>query len=257
MAKNSCIVSKLEELSPLSDKDRALLAELERDKRAYSAGQILKTAGQKHPPFFTLQSGWACSIRLLPDGQRQVMEIFVGAQIMGLGEAGSEVAQTEMLALTDISACPFGPRALRKLISESSNLAQLLLVTMARDNALLMERIMTIGKRRGAERLAHFLLEMRYRTRCEDDRLCLPFNQSIIGDALGMSSVHVSRSMSELKRLGLIETQGKVLVLPNPGLLAEYCYFCPKYLEVRSATTPLADLPAGFDYEIMLEDAVR
>lgn len=241
MVDESCIVEKFLELAPLSEEDTRLLAELEKDVQTYPAGHILKSAGQKNPPFFTLRSGWACSVRLLPDGQRQILHIFINSQIMGLSEVGADCSETELMALTDIEACPFTARDLHDVLSQSSRVSQLLMITMAREHSLLIERVMSIGKRRGAERLGHFLLEIRFRTKSRNNRIHIPFNQTVIADALGMSSVHVSRSFSELKKLGLLQTDGRTLFLPDVEALAEFSSFCPRYLEVGSADLMPAD----------------
>lgn len=234
MSTQSCIIDRFEELAVLSEGDKRLLEGLEKDLRQYSAGQVLRSIGEKNPAFYTLRSGWACSVRLLPDGQRQILEIFVDGQIMGLAEVGSDQALTELVALTDIEACPFPADSLQQVFEESSLLTQLLFMSMARDQALLMERIMNIGRRKGVERLAHFLLELKIRKRCQEDSMELPLNQSIIGDALGMSSVHVSRSMSSLRKLGLLRTNGSHFSIVDMDETANFCGFCPKYLNARS-----------------------
>lgn len=234
MSTQSCLINRFEELATLSESDKHLLDALEKDPREYPAGQILRSIGEQNPPFYTLRSGWACSVRLLPDGQRQVLEIFVDGQIMGLAEVGSEQAMTELVALTDIEACPFPAESLHQVFEESSLLTRLLFMSMARDQALLMERIMNIGRRKGVERLAHFLLELKIRKRCREDSMELPLNQSVIGDALGMSSVHVSRSMSSLRKLGLLSTDGNHFSIIDMDAAANFCGFCPKYLDAGS-----------------------
>ncbi len=234
MSDSSCVVEQLETFASLSEGDKQLLAELERDIQCYPAGQILRTVDQRHPPFYTLRRGWACSTRLLPDGQRQVLEIFIDGQVMGLSEMGLEYAQTELIALTDIEACPFPPRSFMRVLSESASLSSLFFMTLARDHAMLRERIMNIGKRRGVERLAHFLLEVRFRRAEDSNEIEIPINQTVIGDALGMSSVHVSRSFSLLKKMELLETDGRLFRLLDPDAMARFCSFCPKYLVPRS-----------------------
>ncbi|MGY6587438.1 MAG: Crp/Fnr family transcriptional regulator [Wenzhouxiangella sp.] len=231
MSTQSCIINRFEELAVLSEGDKRLLEGLEKDLRQYPAGQVLRSVGETNPPFYTLRSGWACSVRLLPDGQRQILEIFVDGQIMGLADVGADQALTELVALTDIEACPFPAEDLYQVFEESSLLTRLLFMTMARDQALLMERIMNIGRRKGVERLAHFLLELKIRKRCRDDAMELPLNQSVIGDALGMSSVHVSRSMSGLRKLGLLSTEGNYYRIADMNAAAKFCGFCPKYLD--------------------------
>lgn len=90
------------------------------------------------------------------------------------------------------------------------------------------------GRRKGVERLVHFLLELRIRKRCREDSMELPLNQSVIGDAHGMSSVHVSRSMTSLRKLGLLSTNGNHFSITDMDAAANFCGFCPKYLDAGS-----------------------
>jgi CRP-like cAMP-binding protein len=101
---------------------------------------------------------------------------------------------------------------------------------LARDHALLTKRIIDIGRRPAAERLGHFIIELKIRTRSRDEEFELPLTQSIIGDALGMSSVHVSRTMTLLKDLNLISTHNRRLRIENLKGLMHYCQFDPAFL---------------------------
>lgn len=231
MMTRSCIVNQLEEFARLDDREKALLAELEKSSHQYAAGEILQMAGQKKAPLFSLNAGWACSIRLLPDGERQVLDVFLPGQVMGLHEIGFNCAQSEMVALTDIEACPFPRERLRTVFRQSTRLAQLFFLVLARERALLTERIVNLGRRPAGERLSHFIIELKIRTQSHQDDFELPLTQSVIGDALGMSTVHVSRTISRLKQLKLISTRNRRVRIENlPGLI-DYCGFDHAYLE--------------------------
>jgi len=204
---DSCIVGQFEQFADLNNKERLLLQALEKDIRDFPADTALVRDGRHASQFFTLKSGWACAIRELVDGQRQVLDIFLPGQIMGLRDIGFDRSLTELRTITRVSACPFPRQRLTKIFDHAPRLTDLFFLILARDHSMLVERIINIGRRNAAERLAHFLVEMNVRLNVATDTFQLPLKQSIIGDALGLSTVHVSRTFGYLRRQGLIETQ--------------------------------------------------
>lgn len=231
MTQESCIVSQFSRHAELDPDEISLLTAMERDVRSYSAGDVLSEAGSDAGHFFSLQSGWACATRILADGQRQVLDIFLPGQIMGLRDIGFSRTQTELMALTDIEACPFPIDALNLIFERSPKLAHVFFLKMAREHALLTERIINIGRRAAKERVAHFLLEMKVRQYAQEGDFELPMNQAVIADALGISSVHVSRTLSELREHALVEVVANRVAIRNLEALVELAGFDPAYLE--------------------------
>lgn len=229
----SCIVDQFQRLADLDDQERALLASLEGELETFQADEVLQAAGQPVKRFFALHSGWACAIRLLPDGQRQVLDIFLPGQLMGLHEIGLAQAQSELIAITELEACAIARQALGEVFRRSPRLAEMFFLGLAREQAMLTERIINLGRRPANERLAHFLLEMQARLDPESERIEIPMTQSLIGDALGLSSVHVSRTLSSLKDQGLIDSDNVHVRLCERDALVELCSFDPVYLDAR------------------------
>ncbi len=93
---------------------------------------MLREAGTAVREFHTLTRGWACSMCLLPGGERQVLEVFLPGQIMGLRELGFETAQCSLVALTEIEACPFPWQRLVDLFEQSARLAELFFLLQGR-----------------------------------------------------------------------------------------------------------------------------
>jgi CRP-like cAMP-binding protein len=230
----SCIVDQFQRLATLDEDECALLAALEGEIQAFEPDQVLQAAGHEASHFFSLQSGWACAIRLLPDGQRQVLDIFLPNQIMGLHELGLPTAQSDLVAITEVQACAFARDALEEVCRRSPRLSELFFLSLAGEQATLSERIINIGRRPASQRLAHFLLEMQMRQDPSRSTIDLPMNQSLIGDALGLSAVHVSRTLGELRDRGWIETNSKRMTLLDRDALIELCDFDPGYLGTRN-----------------------
>lgn len=235
MASNgSCLIAQFDRIIELTEEEKDLLLSLEKDVQEYPAETILVSQGERAGSFFSLRSGWACASQLQQDGSRQVVDIFIGGQVMGLREVGRVEAQTTIETMTDVVACPFPRNRLSEVFAESRRLAVLFFLVLAQNHALLTQRLSNIGSKSAAARFAHFILETRARLNIESETFELPLNQTTIGDALGMTSVHVSRVTSELKRKGLIDQDGSRLTILDPEALARFGEFTTDYLDIRS-----------------------
>ncbi len=234
MSQDSCLIAQFDRIISLTDHEKSLLLGLEETVKEYPAGARLVSQGEQADSFFSLRSGWACASQLHEDGSRQVIDIFISGQVMGLREVGLLQANATIEALTDLVACPFPRSRLSDVFAESPRLAVLFFLILAQNNALLTQRLSNIGNKTAAASFAHFILELRTRLQVEDSHFDMPLNQSLIGDALGMTSVHVSRVFNELKRKGLIKQQGTLMTILDLQGLARLGEFSDDYLNVRA-----------------------
>jgi len=107
------------------------------------------------------------------------------------------------------------------------------------DAAIFREWMISIGRRSAYTRIAHVLCEVMMKIRAvglADGHSCeLPITQAEIGDALGLSTVHVNRSLQELRGDGLIEWRSKSLTALNWEGLKKAGEFDPTYLHLDGA----------------------
>lgn len=230
----SCLVSHFRRYIALSEREKELLQALEEDPRSYRRKATLRREGEPASTFFTVMSGWLYAYRDSSDGSRQVLDIYLPGQVAGLREVAYQQSLTTLCAVTDAVVCPFPKARLTELFDESRRLNDLFFLFLARENALLVERIVNLGQKSAPEKLAHFLVELQYRLshlNSEDsDVIRLPISQEMIGDALGLSAVHVNRSLKTLQGLRLIEQhRSEVRILDAAGL-TRLAAFNPSYL---------------------------
>ncbi len=107
------------------------------------------------------------------------------------------------------------------------------------DGAVLREWLVNIGGRQADQRLAHLFCELLLRLeavgRVTDNSYAFPFTQRDVADTMGLSDVQVSRSLRELRALGLIHLKRRVLTILDVERLKAYCGFNPNYLHLRNA----------------------
>lgn len=104
-----------------------------------------------------------------------------------------------------------------RLFSDSPRLAAAILWAASRDEAMIVEHLVSIGRRNALERTAHFFLELGERLRlvglATDKDFPCPLNQYVLADALGLSAIHVNRVLRQLRERDLMTLKrGKVVM---------------------------------------------
>ncbi|MFW5824867.1 MAG: Crp/Fnr family transcriptional regulator [Marinobacter sp.] len=230
----SCIIRHFQHYSELTDDDQKLLASLEKSPRDFDKNRVIWRQGSDSENFYTVRSGWACAYRNMEDGSRQVLDIYVPGDIIGLREFAFRRRVSSLQVITDASLCPFPKHHLTDVFAASPLLCNLFFLIAARDQAILVERLINLGRRSALEKIAHFLLEMTYRLdkACVDIHNCnhLPLTQVLVADALGLSTVHVNRTLGDLKQRKLITIGPNGITLQDREGLKAIAGFDPEYL---------------------------
>jgi CRP-like cAMP-binding protein len=140
--------------------------------------------------------------------------------------------------LTDVAVCVFPRRAFPELLERHPLLGLKLLGMMSHDVVRSHDQLTNVGGRSGVERVAHFLLQIYFRLRHrqhapDGEPLALPLTQEMIGDALGLTPVHINRILRQLRERRLVVLHNRTLqVLDLEGLrrMAEMPHFDPAEL---------------------------
>jgi CRP-like cAMP-binding protein len=212
-------VDQLLNLEELGVEDRERLGAIPLRRRRFDAEEALQFQDDKAPALFIVDQGWAAAVRELSDGSAQILDLFLPGQIIGLREVASGSTAFSCKALTEmvVHSCP--KHELMEQVESSPAISARLFRTIAREEAWVMERIALLGQGDAAQGIAHLMLELADRlalaaggTTLEEFEL--PLNQEQIGSVIGVTSVHVSRTLGELKDQGLLEfSDGRVRIL--------------------------------------------
>ncbi len=171
-------------------------------------------------------SGWASRQRVLRDGRRQILDFVVPGDTFGRDGDAEPLFRQKIVAVTPVEAVD--ATALLTLAEQSgpqSRLAQGLEAVRREDQARMFDHMVRLGRLTAPEKVAHFLLEMERRTAAPDGPpsrgFRLPLTQQAIGDALGLSVVHVNRVLRQLRASKLIALrEGLAWVLEREKLAA-------------------------------------
>lgn len=227
---------RLASLCPLSPGAQAaarMLISRARDVRP--RGEIVSANGVV-PAARVLLSGFACRYRDHSDGRRQITGFVLPGELCDFGFlSGTPAVQ----AVTAIGPCTLGeivPADLAGVSEQHPDVMIALLRAAAVDQNVSRELVASLGSRSAVQRIGHLLCELHFRLgvveglRAENE-FELPLTQSELGEALGLSTVHVNRTLQVLRRERLVETRGRLVFLPDPDALARFCGFEPAYLQ--------------------------
>ncbi|RAK58363.1 Crp/Fnr family transcriptional regulator [Phenylobacterium hankyongense] len=228
------VLRRLRSLSGLSEAEQDLVRNLSERRERHAAGDELIAEGQTGRRARFVVSGWACNQRVLPDGRRQIFSFLVPGDVFGLCERPAPPALSSVVALTALETVEAEPVVEAAQSGEAPGLARALAVARLLDQGLLFDHMVRLGRQTAYERVAHFLLELQRRLEQaglgDSQRFPLPLTQEILADALGLSIVHVNRTLQQLRRERLIELRSGVAILLQPELLAGIADYRPTSL---------------------------
>lgn len=245
---DTVVMRGLDRQGVLSSEDKALLLDLELNPRRMSADEVLWQEGADVDLFCVVKEGWALSYRYRENGSRLILKVYLPGDIIGMRDFGFSRRLAGVAMINDGMICPFSTRQFLELLGRPV-LAVGIMATAVRQQALLTERLVYLSRHTAFEQLAHFLYELYLRLKrigaVEDNAFFMPLSQEQIGDALGLSPVHVSRTFSMLRDESLVIRDRQHVKLPDPEAVAQLVEFNDSYLEESLPSAFRMALPDG------------
>jgi CRP-like cAMP-binding protein len=231
------LIKKLEHFVRLSSLDKEVLGRAAAERvRKLRAHEHIVLEGDKPKVIYLVLEGWACRYKHLEDGRRQIVGFFLPGDLCDLNifilrEMDHSIATVTRTMVAEISRTTF-----EAILDGHARVTQALwwdaLVTMA----IQREWTVNLGQRDALERVAHLLCEIFIRIRTAGlsrGKSCdFPITQAELADATGMSTVHVNRTLQELRSLKLINLAGRVLTIMDLPRLMQVGMFTPNYLHL-------------------------
>lgn len=231
----SPLTKKLSAYVALSDVDLETLARFYRHRRRFLAGHEMIHEGQANASAFILAEGWACSYKMLPDGERQIVDFQIPGDFLGLRSTLFRTSDHSIEAITRIEASEVLESDILDAFSHAPRLATAVLWAASRDEAMVVEHLVNLGRRSTEARMAHLLLELGARLNLVGmgDRTGFdcPLTQYHLADALGLSAVHVNRVLRRLREDGCLTFQKGRVVFDDFNLLKTLAGFDTAYLD--------------------------
>jgi CRP-like cAMP-binding protein len=227
------VLKRLSSLAPLTEREAALVLGLGSYRQSNLPGTELFGEGSPVGRPKVLLSGWAARCRVLPDGRRQIFTFVLPGDAIGLCHRIEPVALTTTMGLTktvtaDASALA---EAAFDRPAEFEGIARAVSIAATLEETSLLDHIVRLGRMTAYERMAHLFLELRWRLAVvglgTDRKFPMPLTQEVLADALGLSIVHVNRTLQQLRREGLIEARNGYVEILKPEVLVSAADFRP------------------------------
>jgi CRP-like cAMP-binding protein len=202
-------------------------------ERKVKAGSELFGMGAACEALLSLADGWVALYDLMEDGRRQILQFALPGTILAFVPTRGASVTYGAQALTDATVRIVSHDSLTRLCKEHPDFGIWLAAGMSRDRNLAYNHLSRIGCRSARERVGHLLLELYIRSRMQwpghhVEEMHLPLTQLDIGDAIGLTGVHVNRVLRELRSEGVVEFHYHKLRILNPDKLLDVAQIDPQ-----------------------------
>ena len=228
------VLQRMSAFGPLSADLTRRIEALARRSDAVAPRTILQAESESIAKPRLILSGWAFRQRLLPDGRRQIFSLSLPGDALGLVIRPRPLDTTAAVALTRMITVDASELLSTVAMAECPELFELLYQAAKFEDALLLDHVVRLGRQTAYERVAHLLLELNERLTTvglSDGRAFeAPLTQEVMADALGLSVVHINRTLQQLRRERMIVFEGGRVTLLSPDLLAAAADYGPSRL---------------------------
>jgi CRP-like cAMP-binding protein len=239
MDKETAIASVLRRLSfstPLTEDDQRAMLMLPMKLERRGRNETILSTGDRPSTCSFVASGFLFRSKTVADGKRQIFAFHQPGDMPDLQSLFLNVIDHDLWTREE-SVLGFIPHEpLRDLLRSRPTVATALWRETLVDAARLREWICNIGQREGISRLAYLVLEAYFRWKALEPTtgttFRFPVSQMLLGEAIGMSTVHVNRMMQELRHDGLLEFEHGEVTIMNEQKLRELADFDPLYLHL-------------------------
>ena len=238
------LARKLSHFAPLSRSDHEVLDGWTAGADSFAAHVDLVAEGTPSQSAFVLLEGMAMRYRTLPDGGRQIMTFLIPGDLCNPHVFLLAARDHSIATITPVRLAPVSRDHLMTVFARRPRLAAALWWSSLQEEAMLRERIVSLGRRDARGRIAYLLCELLWRHAAigltDGEVFRLPLTQTELADALGLTPVHVNRVLREFRDRGLIAIDHRMLHLLNMPSLQALAGFSQEYLNLGGASRELA-----------------
>ena len=221
-----------------SDEERALRSVITETRRV-GPDQILIRGGQELNVSLLLIDGWLARSKDLPAGQRQVTQLHVAGDFADLHSFTLKCLDHDVMSLSDCIIGVAPHERLKEVTEKFPKIARYYWFSTNVDAAITRELALSLGQRSAISRMAHLFCELHVRLdavgHARDDGFDFPLTQRELSECLGLTVVHVNRTIQELRRRGLVELENRQLTILDKRGLEGVAEFDPSYLYLDRA----------------------
>jgi CRP-like cAMP-binding protein len=232
------LIEKLGKFVRLAATDCEKIERITGDRvREYGAREDIIREGDRPLHINLVLSGWASRYKVLEDGRRQVIAFFLPGDLCDLNIFVLRQMDHSIGAITAVRVSEISRAGFDELMLAHPRVTQALWWENLVAAAIQREWAVNLGQRDAVERVAHIFCELFLRLNTvgltRNNSCEMPLTQPEIGEATGLSAVHVNRTLQELRASGLIVLKDRTLTIPDFAALANVALFNANYLHLE------------------------
>jgi CRP-like cAMP-binding protein len=230
------LLRKLRSISPLSEEETHNLQALPFTMKSVGPDQVIVREGERPSECCLIVEGFVCRYKFTEEGKRQIFSFHTPGDIPDLQSVHLKTMDHTVMTVTPCKLAFISHQSLFGILRRCPRIRDVMWRDTLIDAAIFREWMMGIGRRSAYTRIAHLVCEVFVRLRAvglaNGDECDFPITQAELGDALGLSTVHVNRSLQQLRKDGLIQLEKGSLTILNWDGLKKAGEFDPSYLHL-------------------------
>lgn len=235
----SPLATRLSLYLDLTYSERDTLRKLTSTERHFAAGETIATERMPLETMYVVGSGWLHASNRLPDGARQILRFYFVGEIATVFALAWEYTAATLTAVSPCILYEFERTALYDVFRDHPRLGALLYAIGAAEQVAMADRLTSIGRTDGVTRIATLLLDIRSRLRAigemRGSQFELPLTQQDLGDAVGLTKTHISRSLKALEQTGLVERSGRIIRITDVEALSRLVNFDDRHSKIDTS----------------------
>ena len=229
-------LKKLRLRTTISADEERVIRGLVAENRKIAAHQFVVRSGVELQHSILLLDGWLARSKDMPSGERQVLEIHLPGDFADLHGFTLKRLDHDVMSLTECVIGLVPHDRLMALTAEHPHLTRVYWLSTNMDAAIAREMALSLGQRSAISRMAHLFCELHTRLgivgKNFDHSFEFPLTQRELAECLGLTVVHVNRTLQELLRRQIIEAEKRHITILDKVALEAIAEFDPAYLQL-------------------------
>lgn len=197
----------------------AAFEKMRRNRRKIARQHAIRSQMEPVDEVYFLLEGWVASCVDVADGGRQIVKIHLPGDLLGVASMSLTHAAETLLAVTPVTVDVVPLQGFGHLFMHCPRLAAAVFLSTQQERVILMDKLTSVGRTGSAQRVAAFLLHIHERLKLMDPALRasfdLPLTQAQLAEVVGVTTVHLNRTLRDLDRSGMIERTGHRITLAD------------------------------------------
>jgi CRP-like cAMP-binding protein len=227
-------IEKLIRRSELPHRDREAILSLPCREQDYLAGDTIVGIGAPTTHCCFVESGFVSRVKRVPPDLNQILAFHIPGDGVDLQSLFFTASDHKIYANAPTRVVWVPHEAILELAAERPVVANALWLDTLADASIFREWTVNVGQRRAVDRIAHLFLELYTRLLAigavHDESFELPLTQTAMADAVGLSLVHLNKSLQLLKKDGCVQTKGRIVILTDKAKMIRHSGFDSDYL---------------------------